>query len=49
MAPDCGLAFVALGRPEPARRVFRQALAVRERIGHPELQATRDALARLGE
>ena len=44
-----GLAFVALGQPEPACRAFRQALAVRERIGHPELQATRDALARLGE
>lgn len=43
-----GLAFVALGQPEPARRAFTQALAVRERIGHPEVQATREALARLG-
>ena len=42
-----GLAFVALGQPEQARRAFTQALAVRERIGHPQTQATRDALARL--
>ena len=42
-----GLAFVALGQPEQARRAFTQALAVRERIGHPQTQATREALARL--
>ena len=42
-----GLAFVALGQPEQARRAFSQDLAVRERIGHPQTQATRDALARL--
>ena len=42
-----GLAFVALAQPEQARRAFTQALAVRERIGHPQTQATRDALARL--
>ena len=43
-----GLAFVALGQPEPARRAFAQSLAVRERIGHPQTQASRDALSRLG-
>ena len=43
-----GQAFVALGQPEPARRAFAQALAVRERIQHPQAQATHDALARLG-
>ena len=42
-----GLAFVALAQPEQARRAFTQALAVRERIGHPQAQASRDALARL--
>ena len=42
-----GQAFVALGQPEPARRAFAQALAVRERIQHPQAWATRDALARL--
>ncbi len=43
-----GLGFVALDQPEQARRAFTQALAVRERIGHPQTQATRDALAKLG-
>lgn len=43
-----GLAFAAQGRPEQARRAFEQALAVRERISHPQTQATRDALAKLG-
>ena len=43
-----GLAFVALGQPEPARRAFTLALAVRQRIGHPQLAATQQALARLG-
>ena len=42
-----GQAFVALGQPEPARRAFSHALAVRERIGHPQAQTTREALARL--
>ena len=42
-----GQAFVALGQPEPARRAFSQALAVRERIGHPQAQTTREALAQL--
>ena len=42
-----GLAFVALGQPEPARRAFTQALAVRQRISHPQAAATRTALAAL--
>ena len=42
-----GLAFVALGQPEPARRAFTQALAARQRIGHPQAAATRTALAAL--
>ena len=42
-----GLAFVALGQPEPARRAFTQALAVRQRIGHPHTTATQAALAAL--
>ncbi len=42
-----GQAFVALGQPEQASRAFTQALAVRERIQHPQAQASRNALARL--
>ena len=42
-----GQAFVALGQPEPARRAFTQALAVRQRIGHPQAAATHTALAAL--
>lgn len=42
-----GLAFEALGQREQAQRAFRQALAVRERIEHPQAEATRTALARL--
>ena len=42
-----GQAFIALAQPEQARRAFTQALAVRERIQHPQAQASRDALARL--
>lgn len=43
-----GQAFVALGQTDHARRAFTQALAVRERIQHPQAAATREALARLG-
>ncbi len=43
-----GLAFVALGEHDHARRAFTQALAVRERIQHPQADATREALRRLG-
>jgi tetratricopeptide (TPR) repeat protein len=42
-----GLAFEALGEREHAQRAFAQALAVRERITHPQAEATRQALARL--
>ena len=42
-----GLAFVALGQPEQAQRAFTQALAVRQRIGHPQAAATQAALAAL--
>jgi tetratricopeptide (TPR) repeat protein len=42
-----GLAFEALGQREHAQRAFRQALAVRERIEHPQADATRAALARV--
>ena len=42
-----GLAFEALGEREHAQRAFGQALAVRERIEHPQADATRAALARL--
>jgi tetratricopeptide (TPR) repeat protein len=44
-----GLAFEALGQREHAQRAFRQALAVRERIEHPQADVTRAALARLGQ
>jgi hypothetical protein len=42
-----GLAFEALGEREHAKRGFGKALAVRERIEHPQADATRGALARL--
>ena len=42
-----GLAFEALGQREHAQRAFGQALAVRERILHPQVEATRVALSRL--
>lgn len=42
-----GLAFEALGEREHAQRAFTQALAVRERIEHPQAEATRAALARV--
>ena len=42
-----GTAFEALGQREHSQRAFRQALAVRERIEHPQADATRAALARL--
>ena len=42
-----GQAFVALGQPELAERAFNQALAVCQRIGHPQTQATHEALAQL--
>ncbi|WP_236580654.1 hypothetical protein [Rubrivivax sp. A210] len=43
-----GLAFEALGEREHAQRAFQQALAVRERIEHPQAEATRAALKRVG-
>jgi tetratricopeptide (TPR) repeat protein len=42
-----GLAFEALSEREHAQRAFRQALAVRERIEHPQAEATRAALKRV--
>jgi tetratricopeptide (TPR) repeat protein len=42
-----GLAFEALGQREHAQRAFAQALAVRERIEHPQTDITRAALTRL--
>jgi hypothetical protein len=41
------LAFEALGEREHAQRAFTQALTVRERITHPQVAATREALARV--
>lgn len=42
-----GDAFVLLRQKGNARRAFEQALAVRERIEHPQVQVTREALAKL--
>ena len=44
-----GLAFEALGQREHAQRAFTQALAVRERIEHPQAQVTLAALARVAD
>lgn len=41
----CALAHRALDEPELVERRARQALAVRERIGHPEVEETRQLLA----
>jgi hypothetical protein len=43
----CGLAHLALGEPDLARRRLTQALAVRQRIRHPGLAETERALARV--
>lgn len=43
-----GLSLEALGKREHAQRAFTQALAVRERIEHPQAGATRAALKRVG-
>ena len=42
-----GSAFEALGDREHARRAFTRALAVRERIEHPQAEATRAGLKRV--
>lgn len=42
-----GLAFEALGERDHAQHAFTQALVVRERIEHPQTDATRAALARV--
>jgi tetratricopeptide (TPR) repeat protein len=42
-----GLAFEALVEREHAQRAFQQALTVRERIEHPQAEATRAALKRV--
>ncbi len=46
-AHACGVAHARLGQVEQARKRFTEALAVRERIGHPRPDETRAQLAKL--